>query len=808
MARERFRWKLEIVEGMSTEAIESKMKALVPSFDLNEFISRAERYISYDDLAEEEYYPYATFSDIDEDFIWMACCELWKRLVPDRMAVEHLSDQFVDKLDEMARLEEKKKWRRLVQIGEDAFELIRPHIIELTPHGYRLKEEFYEKFREAALYDVDGFLEDLLFDLASVGEHVKVLEIAQMLAAAFGDDVFLDHKAQSLFALGRTEEGEQCFQRMITRNPDNVWFAIHAGDCFLEYGEKDYPKVRSYYLKAVDIAKATSHLPGAEDELGVAYERLISLANDEGKPKDAAYYKSLLDAVQVNPSNGVIARGVKVGRNDPCPCGSGKKYKKCCGRNEARKAEPPPFDRRLMERSLLGVKQLVSDKKLDSVDEINQYLSRVMKNGKAPQWIPKTPLEKAQSLIFEALEASGKERLKLVNQALKVSPDCADAYVLLAEEKAQSLEEALSLYKAGVRAGERALGEKIFQEEIGHFWGMVETRPYMRARAGLAQCLWELGNHKEAIEHYRDMLRLNPGDNQGIRYILASCLLKLGEINALQELLEQYDEPTADWLYTGALVTFLQQGDSSEARQRLLQALEHNRYVIPYLLGEKRLPKQLPERVGFGDESEAIVYTAEFGPSWIKAKGAISWLRFVCHDSRQIRQEQSKPRDVPEAFIQAFEFRGKTQRPAKESLVEIYTFKVSLKESPKVWRKIEIKGDQTLHHLHKAIFKAYERYEEHLYAFFLSNKPWDNSSEYGLPDPESSARNARRARIDSLGLPVKKKFLYLFDFGDEWWHSVQLLGIKQEEPKGKYPRIIESQGEAPPQYADYDEDEA
>jgi len=59
----------------------------------------------------------------------------------------------------------------------------------------------------------------------------------------------------------------------------------------------------------------------------------------------------------------------------------------------------------------------------------------------------------------------------------------------------------------------------------------------MRARAGLAQCLWELGKHKEAIEHYRDMLRLNPGDNQGIRYILAMCLIELGEIKALQELL-------------------------------------------------------------------------------------------------------------------------------------------------------------------------------------------------------------------------------------------------------------------------------
>ena len=28
-----------------------------------------------------------------------------------------------------------------------------------------------------------------------------------------------------------------------------------------------------------------------------------------------------------------IVKGKKIGRNDPCPCGSGKKYKKCCGRN-------------------------------------------------------------------------------------------------------------------------------------------------------------------------------------------------------------------------------------------------------------------------------------------------------------------------------------------------------------------------------------------------------------------------------------------------------------------------------------------
>lgn len=39
----------------------------------------------------------------------------------------------------------------------------------------------------------------------------------------------------------------------------------------------------------------------------------------------------------VEPTEQVI-RGDKIGRNDPCPCGSGKKYKKCCLLKEAEKA--------------------------------------------------------------------------------------------------------------------------------------------------------------------------------------------------------------------------------------------------------------------------------------------------------------------------------------------------------------------------------------------------------------------------------------------------------------------------------------
>ena len=130
----------------------------------------------------------------------------------------------------------------------------------------------------------------------------------------------------------------------------------------------------------------------------------------------------------------------------------------------------------------------------------------------------------AQDVMYDAWEQTDRRaRVALAHKALAISPLCADAYVLLAEEDAKSAAEALAYYRKGVEAGEQALGPKGFRQCAGHFWGFLETRPYMRARAGLAATLNAVGKIDAAIGHYRDMLKLNPGDNQGIRYVLASC---------------------------------------------------------------------------------------------------------------------------------------------------------------------------------------------------------------------------------------------------------------------------------------------
>jgi tetratricopeptide (TPR) repeat protein len=233
-------------------------------------------------------------------------------------------------------------------------------------------------------------------------------------------------------------------------------------------------------------------------------------------------------------------------------------------------------------------------------------------------------VDEAQEMMYDAWEASGGERVSLAKAALGISPLCADAYVLLAEEEAASEQDALVLYRQGVEAGERALADE-FEELSGHFWGFLQTRPYMRARAGLAMTLWRLGDQQAAIDHYRAMLILNPNDNQGIRYLLATALLAREDIAGLKVLLNQYEEDgSAAWVYTLALIAYREQ--DPRCSEIVQEAWESNLHVPAMLAGFKRLTPSRDGYISMGGEDEATAYVEENGAAWRATPGAIEWL--------------------------------------------------------------------------------------------------------------------------------------------------------------------------------------
>lgn len=251
-----------------------------------------------------------------------------------------------------------------------------------------------------------------------------------------------------------------------------------------------------------------------------------------------------------------------------------------------------------------------------------------MKNPSAAQL---DRLGQAQDIIYSAWEArTDKQAVALANKALALSPLCADAYVLLAMREKDDT-KALELWRKGFGAGEAALGSDGFEEYAGEFWGFLETRPYMRARHGLAMCLWDLRSHEEAVAHARDMLRLNPNDNQGVRYVLAAWYAELAHDAELERLLREYkDDGSAFWLWTAALLAFRQGGDSKKSQKLMKKAAGDNPHVAAYLLGSKEVPKPLPQFYSPGDETEAICYVDEFAEAWRRTEGALQWLKRQC----------------------------------------------------------------------------------------------------------------------------------------------------------------------------------
>jgi tetratricopeptide (TPR) repeat protein len=285
-------------------------------------------------------------------------------------------------------------------------------------------------------------------------------------------------------------------------------------------------------------------------------------------------------------------------------------------------------DRRAMERVTTDIERFMAASNFRSVEEANAAIQERFV-GRPADAMPSdatTPLEKAQELMYRAFGARGRRRIQLARKALQVSPDCADAYVLLAEE-AVTPEASLDLYRQAIAAGERAIGPDMMRDQVGHFWGIGTTRPYMRARMGLAHCLQEMERTDEAIGHYQELLRLNPNDNQGVRDVLLPLLLITERNTEAGALLDQYaDDASAIWKYGWALWTFRQKGDSPAAQERLREAIKINRHAPKYLTGRAEMPDMLPDSYAFGSAEEAMLCADDLGEAWRLTPGADRWL--------------------------------------------------------------------------------------------------------------------------------------------------------------------------------------
>lgn len=173
---------------------------------------------------------------------------------------------------------------------------------------------------------------------------------------------------------------------------------------------------------------------------------------------------------------------------------------------------------------------------------------------------------------------------------------------------------------------------------------------------------------------------------------------------------------------------------------------------------------------------------------------------------------------------------AKRARPAEASAAKtskggVYQLEVLLLEgpltkefvdaNPEVSRTIEIRGNQTLADLHEAIFDAFGRFDEHMYEFQIGGEEINDpkAKRYVLSVAEEPIGGSRVAglveqtTIDQVGLKVDDVFGYWFDFGDDWWHKIDVAAIGEPQKGARYPRVTKKVGKNPPQYPQLEEEE-
>jgi tetratricopeptide (TPR) repeat protein len=312
--------------------------------------------------------------------------------------------------------------------------------------------------------------------------------------------------------------------------------------------------------------------------------------------------------------------------------------KKRTGRIPSKKVKPlssqkrePSLSRFDSERMNRVIAQIMKKHEFKDVEEMNQFLENHFISKKLDDILEEReydPLEEAQDLAYEAMDTENPaEAIMLILEALVLNPNCIEALRLAADFTSMTDLDYIEKLEMIITRAEETMGKEYIEENKGHFWSVIETRPYMRTRADLAKILSKAGKKEEAIFEYEEMLKLNPNDNQGLRYNLLSLYLETGNLTRTRRLFKEYGyESSALFLWGRVLERYLSD-KHDDARKAVLKAEKQNPYVAGYLTGKKRLPEELPYHYSPGKESEAIVCFDVLGDTWKKYPDAIKWLR-------------------------------------------------------------------------------------------------------------------------------------------------------------------------------------
>jgi len=288
--------------------------------------------------------------DMTVDWVWISLTALWQRWWPDRPGLELLDDKMQAGYDRDAENDLHAAAVTWLDAWADVLRLC-------DAAGIGSIGEFDERFPlTQSLYNWSQDLEMALENAGRDDGKIRqaLIDFCEESLRRFPreDQLLTENRRRALggayFDAGLTEKAEELFGSWLDADPGWGFGWIGWADCYLPGAGRPADLAR-----AEELLRRGYRIPGVRDRVYIA-ERLQEVCEDSGRPDEARQFGEQAERLRQKPlrpaarpltppgnpvpspgnpapSPGNVARTVKVGRNEPCPCGSGKKYKKCCG---------------------------------------------------------------------------------------------------------------------------------------------------------------------------------------------------------------------------------------------------------------------------------------------------------------------------------------------------------------------------------------------------------------------------------------------------------------------------------------------
>lgn len=309
--------------------------------------------------------------ELEVDWIWIAVDALWQRWFPNEASFEMLDDKMQAGYEPFSSGDAASACRVWLEAWADVLRLIdkgAPKTIREFDKSFQGKQSLFNWVQQ-----VEGELWNAgLDDRRFLADRIEFCEKMLEMSGADKDlpvGNFRKALAESWFELGEPEKADGFYRDWLRADPQWGWGWIGWADCYY-FTRTESKNAR----KAEELLQEGLAVAGVADAQYIA-GRLIGLYKDEGRDEEASELRRQFEAkkpavqhsLEIPPDGNVIQlrttadfgeaglpldelpkltgtfrqtsipaatanqrTGPKVGRNDPCPCGSGKKFKKCC----------------------------------------------------------------------------------------------------------------------------------------------------------------------------------------------------------------------------------------------------------------------------------------------------------------------------------------------------------------------------------------------------------------------------------------------------------------------------------------------